>query len=147
MLGGVGAVIARATQVGGKRFDFRGKFGSTSHVMRAKSCLIHPGDDAASTWCADSGGGKGMAHSNTFGRELVEVWCDRMWIAITAKVGADVFARKPNDIGSRGLVCCVRDSREAGEQGGDQRDDKRLFARHGGGSFLGSSIESLGFGF
>ncbi len=66
--------------------------------MRSDAVLIHPRDDCRSAGSTNAGSREGMRVTNAFAGQLVQVRSDRVRVAVTTQMRADVLARNPNDV-------------------------------------------------
>ena len=87
-------------EVDGEGLYLRWELGIAAHVVGAESGLIQSGDDPAAARGADTGSGEGVGVANTAFGQGVDVGCDGVRIAVAADGGADVFAGKPEYVGT-----------------------------------------------
>ena len=77
----------------------------------AERAGVHSGDNRGASGGTDRERDKGICIPAALLGESVEVWCHGVVIAITAKVGADIFTTYPEDVGAcerillRGRLC------------------------------------------
>ena len=101
----VGAVVACVTKIRRERLHEIRQFRFATHVVRAKRRLIHTSDDGRAARRTYSSGRIRIRVTHAFGRKLVDVRRDRVFIAKTMNVETDVLARDPNDVGALFVLC------------------------------------------
>ena len=91
-------------------------------MVGAESGLIQSGDDPAAAGGADTGGCECVGVADAAFGQGVDVGCDGVRVSVAADGGADVFAGKPEDVGT---ILGVRG--EEDEQG-EERNELHLEA-------------------
>ncbi len=104
-------------EVDGEGFYLGWELRIAAHVVGAESGLIQSGDDPAAARGADTGSSKGVGVADAAFGQSVDVGCDGVRVAVAADGGADVFAGKPEDVGT---VLGVRGEEE--EQGKERNE-------------------------
>ena len=78
------------------------------HVHRAEGAGVHSGDNRGTCGGTYRKGDKGICVTAALRGEAVKVWCHGVVIAVTAKVGADIFTTYPQDVGTSERVWLIR---------------------------------------
>jgi hypothetical protein len=149
LLGVVGAVVARRTQLLGKAADEGGwqtfvagdlfvGFGilcdgsragvAVAHLHGADAGAEHAGDQRGAGRCTDRRGGEGVLVDDAFAGQPVEIRCRDGGVTVGADPRAHVLDRKPKDIGPRQLSSLDRTRHQAAEQ--EHQPNPRTRHRH-----------------